>query len=431
MNKLMAFVRGLPGPAKMILAVALVGLLGYGLYEFSFSGAGAAAAPDGGPGGVALSMPSASVRGDTSSRFDVLERQSVSDFNSAQDYWDALQGGSAAGGDPSLVVNGGGAGLADVPGGAESRDDYLDPSEYSPLEIQLIRSGGVAKAQVDADHAREREREARRKADEAARRPLTQEEKDSLYFARLDKAMEIARKYQTDDAPHAVPAAEEAPANGYRKIDVGEGSGGGSYIPTDSFQDEGIISSIENPYSVPGGEGGGAGPGASRTVPARATFLRNEKLLSGQRVIMRLLQPLTLSNGVVIPANTHVTGTASVSDRLTIAIESVQYGGKMYHVSLDAYDNDGLEGIYCPVAEKKKGRRAGKNAARSAVSGIVGEASSFFTKSRAVGSVVGSGINELTSEALEDGSTAINIRAGYEFYIYENAGEAERNFGGR
>lgn len=89
--------------------------------------------------------------------------------------------------------------------------------------------------------------------------------------------------------------------------------------------------------------------GAVLSDPAKAyrcMFLRSEKVKSGQRVTVRLLEDLPLG-GVTIPANTHLQGVCTVSDRIEVSFRSLDVGGRIVSFSFDAYDTDGGRGIYC------------------------------------------------------------------------------------
>ena len=87
---------------------------------------------------------------------------------------------------------------------------------------------------------------------------------------------------------------------------------------------------------------------------------------------------------------------------------------------MTVYDNDGTEGIYCPVIEQKQGRKAAGKVAKQAASGLASTAATIFTGSAIVGRAASSGINELSRITLSNGSIAVNIVAEYEFYIFEN-----------
>ena len=139
------------------------------------------------------------------------------------------------------------------------------------------------------------------------------------------------------------------------------------------------------------------------------------------------MQDLTLSDGTVIPANTHITGTCSFSRRLKIKVSMLHYGNRMFATDLSVYDNDGTEGIYCPLAEEttKKNKKA-KDIASGAVGAAGSVAGTLLTGNPFIGRVATSGISTITSSINNDGSISVNVSSGYEFYIYENVKE-EKN----
>lgn len=386
----------------MGIVVVAIGVLGYFMYKMVFPSSGE---PKGRQGDVLLTVPDAIVNVDSTSRLKSLTENSA-ERDYAQDYWNSLASGegSSAVGDPFTDEE-------------KVDPDDLDPNVYSRIERLQIKNGIYTKAEIDAKHEEERrqeEEEARLEAEEEAR--LRREEyemsdryQDSLADARMERAMAIMYKYAPAEQSAADSTEKERQ---YSKIDIPDN--GSAYIPTESLQDDGIISSIRNPNEDAVSIDGKI---VVKSTPAKATFLRSEKILSGQRVVMRLLQPLVLSTGDVIPANTHITGICSVSGRLEIEISTIQYAGKIYRTDYIAYDNDGTEGIYCPVQERKKHK--GLKTLKRGLSTVSGLASSAFTGDSELGSIASSGMDEMTQEIGSDGSVAINIKAGYEFYIFE------------
>ena len=85
--------------------------------------------------------------------------------------------------------------------------------------------------------------------------------------------------------------------------------------------------------------------------PFRCMFVRDEKIKSGQRVTVRLLEEYSL-DGIRIPANTHLQAICKIDDRLRLSIRSLEMNGRIIPLQLEAYDSDGLAGIYCPEASK-------------------------------------------------------------------------------
>ena len=339
---------------------------------------------------------------------DVLDEPS-----GAGDYWDML-------GEGGLVSSNNEEGPSSGPK-KKWRKEELDPNVYSPIEITNIVNGFRTKEEIDEEH---RQRDAIfDKAIKNASNALpqqTQAQRDSAYMARMEMAMEMAMKYQQpaggtipSDTGDPKPEEEVEPE---RKIEIESPS----VLPTDILADDGIISSLDTPTD----NGVIHYDGKRKVKPVKATFLKNEKLTNGQRVIIRLMQDLPLSDGMVIPANTHITGTCNFSRRLKIDVKMLHYGGRMFPTDLSVYDNDGTEGIYCPLVssdDKKKKKLA--QTAGQAVSAAGSIASSLLTGNPFLGSIASSGISAATSSIADDGTVSVNVSSGYEFYIYENVKE--------
>lgn len=368
---------------------------------------------------VYLDIPAGESKELRGSRLDTYNSNrygSSSSVSSTDDYWNQL-GESLAG----TVAD------ASPSGGAkDAGEDYLDPSVYTPDEIKAIRRGLTTKERVDAQKARMNSigEPAPSQQGGTASPAASQRNSDSAYFARIERAYELAMKYQPGLTGGAAlpppggaapdPAADlVVPDEEERRIELEEPA----VLPTDALADDGIISSLDAPS---GAEAAGA-DGRPGVKPVKATFLKSEKLSSGQRVIIRLMQDLTLSNGTVIPANTHITGTCSFSKRLKIDVAMLHYGGRMFPTDLSVYDNDGTEGIYCPLAGESE--RKGKKAAQVAgevVSSAGTIAGTLLTGNPFMGRMATTGIQAATSSIASDGTVSVNVSAGYEFYVYEN-----------
>jgi conjugative transposon TraM protein len=93
----------------------------------------------------------------------------------------------------------------------------------------------------------------------------------------------------------------------------------------------------------------------------------NQTLVSGAVIKLRLLQNIYV-HGNCIPKDQLIFGTVSLSnERLKIVITSLRYGDDIFPVSLDAYDMDGLPGIYIPGSIN---RDVSKQSADEALSGV-------------------------------------------------------------
>lgn len=67
---------------------------------------------------------------------------------------------------------------------------------------------------------------------------------------------------------------------------------------------------------------------------------------------LRLTEPMR-AGGVLIPANTVLTGTARIDgERMMITVSAVQYRGSVIPVELLVYDMDGGEGISVPASDE-------------------------------------------------------------------------------
>lgn len=407
MGRFLDWLIGLPKAVLVMLALGILGILGFTVYSFAFKDKVQVQEQE---QQVLLEMPSASIEDKQATRVDTYKRDNFKAATSASDFWDQLDSNSGG-----LVVNGGeehtSAEVQERESGAESRRDvYLDPSIYSDIEIYQIRQGTRTKAEIDAEHAESARKEAEEKAAQAAAANAAKPvDSDSLYFARMEKAYELAMKYSS--TPETTDNEGDSEEELSDKIEIPEPS----YIPENALSNDGLISSLEQ-ESV----GTIYQDGEVTIRPVKATFLKTEKVIGGQRVIMRLKEELHLKDGIVIPANTHITGICDVGERLNIEISTINYGGRIYRTDMSVYDSDGTEGIYCPVIEQKKGKKAAGRIAGQAATGVASTAAALFTGNPFVGRAASSGIRELSKMTLSNGSIAVNIVSEYEFYIFEN-----------
>lgn len=345
---------------------------------------------------------------------DRLKQLGIVTEGDANDYWNSLDNqeeNQIADGD---FVVGNGAGNKN-----DGSSVYLDPAVYSELEIEQIRLGIKTKAEIDLEH---QQLLALQQQGVYNARSYEQQQRyrDSVTEARMNKAFEMMGKYASNGDASGEGGAKkkpvvqpEVPAEPEpRHIDLGKSESGISAV---RLVEDGIICSLDDEVEE------SDGTTIREVQPVKATFLETEVVVSGQRVIMRLLQDLYLSNGTVIPANTHITGICKVGGRLGININTISYDGRIYYAQLDAYDNDGTEGIYCPVIAADKAKKAGKNTARRVGQSLTDLASSAVSAINPyLGVMSRTGMNEMMSIATDEGIVAVNVAAGYEFYLYED-----------
>ena len=142
--------------------------------------------------------------------------------------------------------------------------------------------------------------------------------------------------------------------------------------------------------------------------PFRCMFVRDEKLKNGQRVTLRLLEDY--ADGTVrIPANTHLSAICKIGERLELQVRSLDLGGRIVPLMLDAYDSDGLQGIYCPeTASAKNAKEASRDALSAGTStfgGLVGDLANTVLRT-------GASIARNAS-----GELSVAVVSGYEFYL--------------
>ena len=400
-------------PKWLLLSVISLFALGLGVLAYLFVLKKGPAEEDV-PKTVEIDIPEAEVSPDrrtTTSIFKDTEKSGTAD-----DYWNNLIGEKEVEKDDPFAEG--------LDGKAQSTS-LKATGDYSEEEIYMIKHGYKTKAEVDREHAERKARIAEQEAEAQARRSnsnygmdeprLTRAQQESLYFARVERSFQLAQKYSAQATGTAEPEPEPEPEP-ERTVDLTSSTTTPGSLPSDFDGGGGIISSLDSPETM-----GRNADGSVKTTPVKATFLKNETLTSGQRVIIRLMQDLMLSDGTIIPANTHITGICKTGRRLKIDVTKLHYGGRMFSVDISIYDNDGTEGIYCPMAEdSKRKKRAAKDAATGAISSAGSILGTMMGGSPMLGALASRGISAATSSLNSDGTISVNVTAGYEFYVYEN-----------
>ena len=141
----------------------------------------------------------------------------------------------------------------------------------------------------------------------------------------------------------------------------------------------------------------------------RCMFMRSEKIHSGQRISVRLLEDMVVG-GTLIPQNTHLQASVTISGRVDIHITSIDIGGRILPLSLDAFDTDGSKGIYCSDLSE-----AGQKVRQQVIS-----TGSSLLSSR-LGRIAGDAAQVgLAIARSKSGEVTVQIPAGYTFYVIEN-----------
>ena len=222
----------------------------------------------------------------------------------------------------------------------------------------------------------------------SASRPMTSEER--LEYDR--KRAEMVREVLSGGNPvsEETPVTEDAPE---KPVAIDLSAVGSS---------DGIISSLDDDFE----DAAVQYEGAKR--PFRCMFVRDQKLTSGQRVTLRLLEDAEV-DGVRIPANTHLAAICKIGDRLELQVRSLDMGGRIVPLALDAYDTDGLQGIYCPETSAARNTKKASDDAISTAGqtfgGLVGDIAS---------TVIRTGASIAKSAT---GEVSVSVVSGYEFYL--------------
>ena len=169
---------------------------------------------------------------------------------------------------------------------------------------------------------------------------------------------------------------------------------------------DGIITSLDDDFEDPS-----VRYSSSAKVPFRCMFVKDQKLVEGQRVTVRLMEDY-VADGVFVPANTHLAAVCKVSDRLELSVRSVEMNGRIIPLQLVAYDIDGMVGIYCPeTSSSRNSRRASSDAisaANSTFGGLVGDLANTVLRTGA------------TIAKSASGELSVKVVSGYEFYLVKS-----------
>lgn len=147
-----------------------------------------------------------------------------------------------------------------------------------------------------------------------------------------------------------------------------------------------------------------------------ACISEEQIIVPGQRVRLRLLQPLQAGE-VIVPSGNLITGSASLQgERLDIHIENIEAGGHIIPVSMTVYDIDGQRGIFVPGSE-------GRTAAKETLADMGGSLGTNVSITRSAGqqlamdlsrSVVQGG-TQFLSQKLR--AVKIKLKAGYKVLL--------------
>ena len=224
----------------------------------------------------------------------------------------------------------------------------------------------------------------------------TPEERVARHRRRLEEAIEMAERMSGKETADAVASPTEDPAPEQPKPE-----------PVTEVRRTSIISSLDDEAGLIGSLGSDDTIFTDDgTRPFPCMFSRECRLRDGDRVSIILLEDIVVS-GTLVPRNTHLMATATLSNRLELKIASLELGGRIISFGYEAYDIDGSKGIYCPDvgSERSTVRSRGTGLVNSTLSSRMG---------RVASDVVSTGVSLLQSR---DGERTVSVPAGYTFFI--------------
>lgn len=170
-----------------------------------------------------------------------------------------------------------------------------------------------------------------------------------------EKQYQMAQKYLGGTAPE--PEKEQPKSTSRRKV-----------FPMRPVREGKVVVSTLNPQADFSSERNlgfltAAGSPLQNDAPSvQACVAQTQVIRVGSTVRLRLLDAVRI-DGCLIPRNTIIYGQSSISGtRLQVAVESIEYAGRIFTVDATAYDLDGQKGLNVP---NSKERTALKNALAS------------------------------------------------------------------
>ena len=240
----------------------------------------------------------------------------------------------------------------------ESGTLHSSVGAYRDLNRQI--GSFYEETQNEAESDREKELQERidrleaQLEDEQARQSAEEQQ-----LALIEKSYQLASKYMNggQNAGGAAEAVQTTPTGGASR------SGRSTVQPVAQVRRE-VVSRLAAPmpdsvfvaeFTKPRNWGFNTAAGNENPVQKNsigACIYRTTTVTDGKEVPLRLTEPMR-AGGVLIPANTVLTGTARIDgERMMITVSAVQYRGSVIPVELLVYDMDGGEGISVPASDE-------------------------------------------------------------------------------
>lgn len=149
-----------------------------------------------------------------------------------------------------------------------------------------------------------------------------------------------------------------------------------------------------------------------------AAVHETQTVVNGSIVKVRLVHDVFI-NGVLIPRNSFVFGTASLKgERLEIKISTIKYLNSIFPVELSVYDIDGIKGIYIPGTINRDVAKASADRSMQSI-GIAGVSDSWGAQAAGMGVEAAKTLLSKKVKLIK-----VAVKAGYKVLLYD---EKEKN----
>lgn len=360
---------------KILIACIALGVLLVGTMVWFFISENSGKGGNPSESSVTATLPDGEVQRMTDSKSEAFRGRVSTD-----DYFDQLGARQADDEDISLVSS---------EGDARSAPGMTTTPQESSGEAAVARTfGGPPPSSAPVASAPSRRTSG---GGGSASRPMTEQERLDYDRRRAEMVRDVLVGGASEETPDQAGSDEPAPVQSIDLSSLGSS--------------DDIISSLDDDFE----DAAVQYEGAKR--PFRCMFVRDQKLTSGQRVTLRLLEDYN-ADGIRIPANTHLAAICKIGDRLELQVRSLEMNGRIIPLALDAYDTDGLQGIYCPETSSAKNSRTATNDAISTAGttfgGLVGDIASTVIRTGA------------TIAKSATGEMSVSVVSGYEFYLVKS-----------
>ncbi|WET03939.1 conjugative transposon protein TraM [Flavobacterium sp. YJ01] len=149
-----------------------------------------------------------------------------------------------------------------------------------------------------------------------------------------------------------------------------------------------------------------------------AAVHETQTIVNGSIVKIRLVQDVFI-NGVLIPRNSFVFGTASLKgERLEIKVSTIKYQNSIFPVELSVFDIDGIKGIYIPGTINRDVAKASADRSMQSI-GLAGVSDSWGAQAAGMGVEAAKTLLSKKVKLIK-----VVVKAGYKVLLYD---EKEKN----